>query len=215
MRQLWRACDGHASLCSTFLRAEPRRLKTAAADRQRTLIRRHAMPCLPVPGRGKRRGWAARVPAPSGAARALPAEDRPRLRARWAATLRGRCGGARAGGAERANWPAPVQSCAGRLAPAGPPARWSLTDQVCGPPGLACSDGEIPYQAESYTYNADSSELTVKLRQGVTWSDGQPFTADDVVFTLNMLKSNAPKVNFSVDMQTWVKDLTAVDPLTV
>ncbi len=88
------------------------------------------------------------------------------------------------------------------------------TDQVCGPPGLACKDGEIPWLAESYTYNADSTELTVKLRQGVTWSDGQPFTADDIVFTLNMLKTNAPKVNFSVDMQTWVKDVVAVDPLT-
>jgi len=89
------------------------------------------------------------------------------------------------------------------------------TDQVCGAPGLACNDGEIPWLAESYTYNADSTQLSIKLRQGVTWSDGQPFTADDVVFTLNMLKSNAPKVNFSVDMQTWVKDVTTPDPLTV
>ncbi|HLZ26590.1 MAG TPA: ABC transporter substrate-binding protein [Chloroflexota bacterium] len=88
------------------------------------------------------------------------------------------------------------------------------TDQVCGAPGVACKDGEIPWLAESYSYNADSTELTIKLRQGVTWSDGQPFTADDIVFTLNMLKSNAPKVQFSVDMQTWVKDVTALDPLT-
>ena len=88
------------------------------------------------------------------------------------------------------------------------------TDQVCGAPGVGCKDGEIPWLAESYSYNADSTELTIKLRPGVTWSDGQPFTADDIVFTLNMLKSNAPKVNFSVDMQTWVKDVTAVDPQT-
>jgi len=89
------------------------------------------------------------------------------------------------------------------------------TDQVCGAPGLGCKDGEIPWLAESYSYNADATELTIKLRPGVTWSDGQAFTADDIVFTLNMLKSNAPKVNFSVDMQTWVKDVTAVDPQTV
>src|SRR5579864_4398237 len=38
------------------------------------------------------------------------------------------------------------------------------TDQVCGPSGLPCSDGEIAYQAESYSYNADATELTVKLR---------------------------------------------------
>src|SRR5579875_3581795 len=29
----------------------------------------------------------------------------------------------------------------------------------------------------------DGTSLTVKLRQGVTWHDGQPFTANDVVFT--------------------------------
>jgi peptide/nickel transport system substrate-binding protein len=89
------------------------------------------------------------------------------------------------------------------------------TDQVCGMPNLACQDGEVPWLAESYSYNPDFTELTVKLRQGVFWSDGQPFTTDDIAFTLNMLKSNAPKVNFSVDMQTWVKDVTPVDPLTV
>src|SRR3712207_714818 len=41
----------------------------------------------------------------------------------------------------------------------------------------------IPWLAESYEYNADFTSLTVKLRDGVTWNDGKPFTADDVVFT--------------------------------
>ncbi|MBX6771385.1 MAG: hypothetical protein IRY83_06645, partial [Chloroflexi bacterium] len=48
----------------------------------------------------------------------------------------------------------------------------------------------IPWLAESYSYNNDFSVLTVKLRNGVTWSDGQPFTADDVVFTYDLLKKN-------------------------
>ncbi len=89
------------------------------------------------------------------------------------------------------------------------------TDKVCGPPGLTCNNGEIPYQAESYAYSADYSQITIKLRNGVTWSDGQPFTASDVVFTLNMLKDNAPKLTWSVDMHQWVKDVVALDPLTV
>ncbi|HEY8292632.1 MAG TPA: hypothetical protein VIG44_09095, partial [Thermomicrobiales bacterium] len=38
------------------------------------------------------------------------------------------------------------------------------TDKVSAPPGLTGSKGEIPYQAESYQYNADFTELTVKLR---------------------------------------------------
>ncbi len=33
------------------------------------------------------------------------------------------------------------------------------------------------------TYNEDFTSLTVPLRQGVAWSDGEPFTAADVVFT--------------------------------
>jgi peptide/nickel transport system substrate-binding protein len=32
-------------------------------------------------------------------------------------------------------------------------------------------------------YNADFTEMTVKLRPGILWSDGVEFTADDVVFT--------------------------------
>ena len=35
--------------------------------------------------------------------------------------------------------------------------------------------------AEKPQYNADFTEMTVKLRQGIFWSDGVEFTADDVV----------------------------------
>lgn len=88
------------------------------------------------------------------------------------------------------------------------------TQQTCGPQGVACKDGEIPWLAESYAYNQDSTELTIKLRKGVTWSDGQPFTASDVAFTLNMLKDNAPKLTYAVEMKQWVKAAVAVDPQT-
>jgi peptide/nickel transport system substrate-binding protein len=37
--------------------------------------------------------------------------------------------------------------------------------------------------AESWTFSPDCRRLTFRLRPGVTWHDGQPFTADDVVFT--------------------------------
>jgi peptide/nickel transport system substrate-binding protein len=49
-------------------------------------------------------------------------------------------------------------------------------------------DGTIkPWLADSYNFNTDGTVLTFKLHQGVKWTDGQPFTSDDVVFTLNML----------------------------
>ncbi len=39
-----------------------------------------------------------------------------------------------------------------------------------------------PALAESVTPSEDFKTYTITLRQGVTWHDGQPFTADDVVF---------------------------------
>jgi len=89
------------------------------------------------------------------------------------------------------------------------------TDKVCGPPGVACQNGEMPWLATSYSYNKDYTQVLVKLRNGVEWSDGQPFTAKDVVFTINMLKEHAPKLIWSIDMKQWVKQVTAVDDHTV
>jgi peptide/nickel transport system substrate-binding protein len=37
--------------------------------------------------------------------------------------------------------------------------------------------------AQSWAFSADCRELTFRLRPGVKWHDGRPFTADDVVFT--------------------------------
>lgn len=44
-------------------------------------------------------------------------------------------------------------------------------------------DGPIqPNLAESWSSNDDFTEWTVNLRQGVKWSDGEPFTSEDVAF---------------------------------
>ncbi|GGI04748.1 ABC transporter substrate-binding protein [Isoptericola cucumis] len=40
-----------------------------------------------------------------------------------------------------------------------------------------------PMLAESFEWNADGTELTVTLREGVQWNDGEAFTADDVVYS--------------------------------
>ncbi len=44
-----------------------------------------------------------------------------------------------------------------------------------------------PLLGTEYSWNEDGTELTVTLREGVKWSDGEAFTADDVVFTLDMI----------------------------
>src|SRR5881227_1207787 len=44
-----------------------------------------------------------------------------------------------------------------------------------------------PELAESWSWNPDYTRLTFKLRQGVKWHDGKPFTAADVKCTWDML----------------------------
>jgi peptide/nickel transport system substrate-binding protein len=49
-------------------------------------------------------------------------------------------------------------------------------------------NGKItPWLASSYQLASDAKSITFTIRQGVKWSDGQPFTAQDVVFTLNYM----------------------------
>jgi peptide/nickel transport system substrate-binding protein len=45
----------------------------------------------------------------------------------------------------------------------------------------------IPDLAESWSWDPTNTKLTFKLRQGVKWHDGQPFTAKDVQCTWRML----------------------------
>jgi len=62
-------------------------------------------------------------------------------------------------------------------------------------------------------WNDDYTEAVIKLRQGIKWSDGEPFTAEDIVFTIDMLKAN-PTLSYA----SAVVDVTAaeaVDELTL
>ncbi|MGH2557655.1 MAG: ABC transporter substrate-binding protein, partial [Thermomicrobiales bacterium] len=48
--------------------------------------------------------------------------------------------------------------------------------------------GEIvPWLATAYEFSPDNTQLTFTIREGVTWSDGTPFTAQDVKFTFDFL----------------------------
>jgi peptide/nickel transport system substrate-binding protein len=44
--------------------------------------------------------------------------------------------------------------------------------------------------AESWEQSADGNTWTFHLHEGITWQDGQPLTADDVVFTYNYIIDN-------------------------
>lgn len=74
-----------------------------------------------------------------------------------------------------------------------------------------------PWLAESWTESADHLDYTVKLRPGVTFSDGTPLTSADVVFTFRALYD--PKVESPLAGDTRVNgkpvQVTAIDPSTV
>jgi peptide/nickel transport system substrate-binding protein len=77
------------------------------------------------------------------------------------------------------------------------------------------NNGEItPWLATGYEYNDDFTEITINLREGVEWSDGTPFTAADVEYTLETVRDKATMV-FSTQMQEWVQDVEVVDDLTL
>ena len=61
----------------------------------------------------------------------------------------------------------------GRMAKTGL-LRWTLDGQIL-----------VPGVARSWEHNSDFSVWTFKLRRGMKWSDGMPFTADDFVFQHN------------------------------
>jgi len=46
-----------------------------------------------------------------------------------------------------------------------------------------------PWLATSYSWGPGGTSITFQLRHGVKWSDGQPFTAADVAYTFNLLKT--------------------------
>jgi peptide/nickel transport system substrate-binding protein len=49
----------------------------------------------------------------------------------------------------------------------------------------------VPDLAIGWSWNGDGTELTFRLREGVRWHDGQPFTAKDVQCTWDMLLGKA------------------------
>ncbi len=56
------------------------------------------------------------------------------------------------------------------------------------------SDGSnkvTPWLASAYRWDSGFTTLTFTIRDGVRWSDGQPFSAQDVLYTFNAMKDNS------------------------
>jgi peptide/nickel transport system substrate-binding protein len=72
---------------------------------------------------------------------------------------------------------------------------------------------EIP-STQNGELAADGTSVTWKLKDGVVWSDGQPFTADDVVFTWKW-EMDPKNGGTNITHYDLIKDAVAVDPTTV
>src|SRR5438132_8086527 len=55
--------------------------------------------------------------------------------------------------------------------------------------------------------------VTMPLRDDVTWSDGEPFTADDVVYTWQLMMN--PQSGFDTSVEDKLKSVERVDDYTV
>jgi peptide/nickel transport system substrate-binding protein len=79
---------------------------------------------------------------------------------------------------------------------------------------LAPALSEVVPTLENGLLAPDLTAVTYRLREGVVWSDGEPFTADDVVFTWQWI---IDPVNRSVDAVLYepIASVVAVDDLTV
>ncbi|NLJ87068.1 MAG: ABC transporter substrate-binding protein, partial [Firmicutes bacterium] len=76
----------------------------------------------------------------------------------------------------------------------------------------------IPNLATSWEYSNDAKTLTMKLREGVKWSDGHPFTADDILFYFEDVVGNDELT--PVKPAAWcpggkLVELTKIDDYTV
>ncbi|WP_117208079.1 ABC transporter substrate-binding protein [Allorhizocola rhizosphaerae] len=104
----------------------------------------------------------------------------------------------------------------------GPPSSWNpvIPGGVTGTVGLIYETlflydpnklAMTPWLAEKGEWTGDKV-YTLTIREGVTWGDGKPFTAEDVKYTLELGKIKA--VPYS-NLWTWLASAEVTDPKTV
>jgi len=77
---------------------------------------------------------------------------------------------------------------------------------------LDAAGNPTPVLAESWESSPDGKSITFKLRAGVTWHDGKPFTSADVAFTaMEMWKKI---LNYGTALQLLLTAVDTPDPLT-
>lgn len=123
------------------------------------------------------------------------------------------------GGAEDRRGGTMIQALSGEPASLNPAITTSTADLYTGCKifeGLVRFDKEyniLPSLAETWEISDDGLHYTFHLRQGVTWHDGQSFTAEDVAWTFeNVTSQYGPR---SAAAFTRVSEITVVDDHTI
>ena len=77
--------------------------------------------------------------------------------------------------------------------------------------GFIRIQGEL---AESWEISSDAQTFTFKLRRGVTWHDGQPFTAEDAKFSIDLFR-NPESASPYAPKYADITEVAVLDPRTV
>lgn len=89
---------------------------------------------------------------------------------------------------------------------------YQITGKIMEPLIDKTYDGYVGVLATEWSSSADGKAITFKLRDGVRWHDGEPFSCDDVAFTaMNLWK---PLLNYSSTLQANLESVDCPDPLT-
>jgi peptide/nickel transport system substrate-binding protein len=68
----------------------------------------------------------------------------------------------------------------------------------------------VPDLATGWSWNEEGTELTLPLRQGITWHDGRPFTAKDVQCTWDLLTGKSSEKLRVNPRKSWYRNLAEV-----
>ena len=72
-------------------------------------------------------------------------------------------------------------------------------------------DTIVPDLAESWSWNEEGTRLTFKLREGVKWHDGRPFTAADVKCTWDLLGGRTAERLRLNPRKSWWNNVTEIE----
>jgi len=68
--------------------------------------------------------------------------------------------------------------------------RWLIYEPLVQVNGAVPTADPEPWLASDYEWSDDFTSVTFTARDGVEWSDGEAFSADDIAFTFNLIKDN-------------------------